>query len=665
VSDSIQQTLLIVRRRPSADAATEAVLRQLADFGLEVYTTRQRLTGTGLVHLASGPRVEMEERAAVLQQGGFRTWVIAPSPPQVAVERLMGIELVDGEMQLRTQQGVHVLRPGMQAVGVLAELTGALETRLVNRLRTNQLYRGTVASTAFDEKEIRRTILMNTPVFDLFLLDGERVSACIRAWPGRFDPKGLGAEAGVSSRANFELLIRQVAAIAKPFALHTHFGLSHLPGCKLTRESEGADWKDRTLRSLTRFGWLMVDIARQPQRRSASETPVSVGRVAAATLLGAPALAAAGVSGSDSHLDAIAATIDEALSETTPDQPDSPAATVSTLPPPPMPPDAPRFSLRLLLSAVGAALFFAISNLHSFGFVHRLGFSFARLLWSGLENGLFPGIACLALFAFGFNRFRLKRLIENTPTSRIRSLAMGLVEVHGYARRKYALVAPMTQSPCVWYRLRSYRKHGDSWRLVSDTHSGHVPFLLEDATGRVTVDPAGALMKAGRRSEGSADQASLMFGLGSSSNEKWVEDSIGEGEALYVLGSAAALKGQGKSLQQRKIERLRELKTDRNALAAYDRNGDGRIDEQEWQSAREAVEDQVTREHLAEKVTPQRTEETAVIGRSPHRSHPFVIAAARSEAHLTSTYTWLSSLQLCGSLLFFVWTLIAVFRYVG
>jgi len=661
VTDSNSQMLLIARRKPQADATTEEVLRQLAGYGLDIYSTRQRLTGLGLVHLASGAREAMKERAAVLEQGGYRTWIITPSTPQVPVERLMGLEQSDGEIHLRTQQGLHLLRPGTQVVGVLAELTGALETRLVNRLRTNHLYRGTTASTAFDEKEIRRTIFMNTPVFDLYLIDNGAVRACIRCWPGRFDPKGLGPEAGVSSKANLQLLIKQIAAIANPFSLHTHFGLSQLPGCKLTRESEGVDWKERTLRNLTRFGWLMTDIALQPQRRRAQDSQPSVGAVAAAAILGQPALAAAGEAAFHPGLHAVADTIDEALADETPaTSAAAPPLSAPELPQPPLPPDASRFPLRVLLSAAGATLFFGVSH-----FYHN-GASLARLIWSGFETGLISGVLALTLFAFGFNRFRLKRLIENTPTSRIRSLAMGLVEVHGYARRKYALVAPMTQAPCVWYRLRTYRKHGDSWRLVSDSHSGHVPFLLEDATGRVTVDPAGALMKAGRRSEGAADHASMLFGLGSSSNEKWIEDSISEGEALYVLGSAAVLKNGRKSLHEKKLERLRELKTDRSALLqSFDSDGDGKISEEEWQTARDTVDAQVTSEHLAEKVGAQTTAETTVIGRSPHRSHPFVIAVARSEAHLTTTYSWLSALQLAGSLAFFIWTIVAVFRYVA
>jgi hypothetical protein len=326
-----------------------------------------------------------------------------------------------------------------------------------------------------------------------------------------------------------------------------------------------------------------------------------------------------------------------------------------------MPPETSGIPWRIIGSALGGLI--------GYGVLHfNVG---QKTLWNllgyGIASGLLPAVCTVTLFGLAFNRFRLKRLIENTPTSRIRSLAMGLVEVHGYARRKYSLVAPMSQTPCVWYRVRCYRRQGDNWRLISDNNSGHVPFLLEDATGRVTIDPARAMIRAGSRSESGGAAASLSFLVNdaSVSDEKWIEEKIAEGEALYVLGSANVIKGTGKTLHERKLERLRELKTDRNALHAYDSDGDGQISEQEWQTARESVEDQVAREHLAEKLMAQKTEETTVIGRSAYRTHPFVVAATRSEAHLTRNYTLISSLQFAGGLIFFIWTLVAVFRYFG
>ena len=76
------------------------------------------------------------------------------------------------------------------------------------------------------------------------------------------------------------------------------------------------------------------------------------------------------------------------------------------------------------------------------------------LFTRGMTAGVLPGLASLGLFWGGINCIRLKRQIENTPTSKVRSIAMGMVEVHGRTRRVYALISPLTNSACAWYRIR-------------------------------------------------------------------------------------------------------------------------------------------------------------------------------------------------------------------
>jgi hypothetical protein len=117
------------------------------------------------------------------------------------------------------------------------------------------------------------------------------------------------------------------------------------------------------------------------------------------------------------------------------------------------------------------------------------------------------------------------------------------------------------------------------------------------------------------------------------------------------------------SLNERKIEKLRDLKLDRAKLNKYDTDGDGQINADEWQSAREDVEDQVLRESLETRQTAEKQEDAIIISRSRHRNRPFVIAASRSEAHLTQKYAIWSGVLLAGSLVFCLWGLVAIFRY--
>lgn len=106
--------------------------------------------------------------------------------------------------------------------------------------------------------------------------------------------------------------------------------------------------------------------------------------------------------------------------------------------------------------------------------------------------GAFVGVY---VFYRGFRMLQRKRTILDTPASKIRSAAMGLVEVNGLAAGPYTLVAPITGRPCYCYRTMAWqwerRGKNSQWVKVAD-ESLHVPFYLDDNTGRVLVDPQGA-----------------------------------------------------------------------------------------------------------------------------------------------------------------------------
>jgi len=278
--------------------------------------------------------------------------------------------------------------------------------------------------------------------------------------------------------------------------------------------------------------------------------------------------------------------------------------------------------------------------------------AFRLMMRHGLAAGGVPALVALALFWSGFYFIRLKRQIEDTPTSKVRSMATGLVEVHGRACRQYALVAPMTQSACAWYRLRKYRKNNNkNWKLVKQVDSSHVPFLIDDGTGRVAVAPMGASVRARVQQTGYPGQSPLTFtrfGSGTEEDEKWVEEIIYEGTSLYVLGFARPTRRERVSLRERTLARLRQLKLDPVAMRRYDTDGDGHINEVEWQVARTDAEQESLREHLAAGQGRKRQEEHLVIGRAPQRGLPFIVAEALSEAHLSRKYGWISVPLLLG-----------------
>jgi hypothetical protein len=156
-------------------------------------------------------------------------------------------------------------------------------------------------------------------------------------------------------------------------------------------------------------------------------------------------------------------------------------------------------------------------------------------------------------FFRGFRDLRLHRLIQNTPTSRIRSMAMGLVEVCGNVLQRSSVRAPFSNQPCAYWEveiaLRGSEKHG--WHTVYRESSGQ-PFFVDDGTGIAMVYPKGSMC----RVPPTADEACIGAMLPDVYSEflagrrlwqrflwrfsqmRFRERRVEEGEKVYILGSA-------------------------------------------------------------------------------------------------------------------------------
>jgi hypothetical protein len=119
------------------------------------------------------------------------------------------------------------------------------------------------------------------------------------------------------------------------------------------------------------------------------------------------------------------------------------------------------------------------------------------LLRSQSPTGLFiwcgAGVcAGVYLFIQGFRLLQRRHLILDTPFSKIRSAPLGLIELSGLAMGPYTMVAPITARPCYYYRtlVWEWKQSGKNkqWVKVA-AECMHVPFFLDDNTGKVMVDP--------------------------------------------------------------------------------------------------------------------------------------------------------------------------------
>ena len=106
---------------------------------------------------------------------------------------------------------------------------------------------------------------------------------------------------------------------------------------------------------------------------------------------------------------------------------------------------------------------------------------------------------CAGIYWFfkGFWVYRKCRIIQDTPETPIRSIAMGLVEVRGKAVGEPTVTSPVSHTPCLFYQVKiekwqsDQKRQGGTWRPYK-TGSGGVPFHIEDPTGKVLVDAKGA-----------------------------------------------------------------------------------------------------------------------------------------------------------------------------
>lgn len=229
------------------------------------------------------------------------------------------------------------------------------------------------------------------------------------------------------------------------------------------------------------------------------------------------------------------------------------------------------------------------------------------------------------------------RMIEDVPTSKVRSASQGYVELVGSARMMDGpvIVSPLTQKTCVWYRYKIEEKvttrdsQGRSktyWKVVKQETSDEI-FFLEDETGRCVIDPDDAdVIVSNKRTW---HKRTVM------PQRRYTEELIVENEPLYAIGLFKTVANVERQKHREQVNYLlREWKRDPNQLLhLYDTNRDGELSLIEWEQARQAAERQVKRDHG----NMEKLEQLSVLKRSPHKHHGFILSTT-PEHELVSQY---------------------------
>ena len=295
------------------------------------------------------------------------------------------------------------------------------------------------------------------------------------------------------------------------------------------------------------------------------------------------------------------------------------------------------------------------------------GVDFLFLVWAIAALGFCAEGSYLAVRSWA-----RARVIEDTPTAKIRSAPQGYVELAGRADLMDGepVLAPLTGLTCCWYRFKVERRgHRNSWNRVEGGASDKL-FLLRDETGDCIVDPEGAEVTPGERNvwygrnrhpgnrpTGASRSVNGSFterwGLGDLLHVsvvrgcyRYTEERIRIGDPLYAIGQFKTL---GELDHQRSRSEaagalLREWKTDQQKLLGrFDADQDGKIDLQEWEQARSAAQAQAARDH-AEQLEHQVLH---TLRRTRSARRPFLLSTLQ-QFNLVRRYRFIALASLAG-----------------
>ena len=171
----------------------------------------------------------------------------------------------------------------------------------------------------------------------------------------------------------------------------------------------------------------------------------------------------------------------------------------------------------------------------------------AQVGWGVPVSGSIGSLVIGLVGAFmGLRRVKVKRLIENIPTTPCADVEIGITEIKGRLKSGAnqdglkKLIGPLTKEPCLWYRhhVQEWQGTGKNRQLVTvEDTTRFQAMACEDASGSITIDSESAEIVTGR-----APQKTKK-------NRVYTEYSLREGDPLYVLGSGEIDPNTGDSLR--------------------------------------------------------------------------------------------------------------------
>ncbi len=261
-----------------------------------------------------------------------------------------------------------------------------------------------------------------------------------------------------------------------------------------------------------------------------------------------------------------------------------------------------------------------INSLIDFFIGITLSFDDAEFVWVMLATLL----VCFGSVIASLGFVRHGRIMQDTPTSKIRSASQGFVQLEGRAKSldDKPLRVPGSGRECVWFDYLIEKK-GNDWEEVERDTSIY-SFYVDDGTGLCAVDP-----ELGRV----ITRKKKVWVVG---DWRYTERLIAENDRVYCLGQFETDQGGSKAEMLKVGVRvlLSQWKHNRQELLQrFDQNGDGDIDMDEWNQAREVAIRQVKSATANDYVPTQHHNLVAPF----NKGHPYVISSIPQD-EVTSRY---------------------------
>ena len=627
-----QKHYLIVKPISDLRAEVEPRIDELRRItGIGKATLLQRFTGSALQVLkvsnaSSNSKAELNEIASKLIDAGILSTVISKNDIDAFSRgyQIRSIELTKNNVRLFTTEGndkEFLIDKNTKCIIVVS-------TPSHHRIQSKRLARTALNDGApLPAYEILSTIFRNSPVMSIFI---EGVPAQLRIDSRRFNYNSLGDENRQSAALNFPFMIKEIQRVAESVTIETGYGENNLPFLDINDKDFYREFSKYSAFIALAYADGIFTIP--SGYGGVLEIPVI--KELGSILWGGPF-----------------------IESSTGQKPKKKAEELrapkrSSLKPPPEAPIKVSFRHNPL------KLFTKFSATHAGIKLRTLGPSLIIyplslltilpvMLSSIIDSIVFIPIAVapigLILFTHSFTLIGRKRAIENCPTSRVKTMPMGEVEVTGRARARYYLRAPFSMTECAYYSYKLYERvhtrNGPKEVLREWGHSGNIPFYLEDLHDkdeRAIILSKDAIIKAGRSETFRGDALSaILTGLSNTkSNRRVVETTIPTGSKLYIMGFAHRLITTRREKRSGFTKKLIELKNDKGLLLKkYDTDHDGKIDEEEWSSAVKDLEE----EALVERLHREKKDDIAI---GAHPTGGLFYISDRAEESIIGSMKW-------------------------